>query len=93
MMTMSLTIEQKNAIIISLRGVCEDMFTCDREKSWSECKYGYTVNPFNYQDKSKKHLVRSLNYIRAYYKDEYLGIASRADPRFDENGQYIEEST
>jgi hypothetical protein len=88
---MSLSREDKNEIIISLHGVCEDMLMNDRDKCYSACKYIFTPNPLNYQDKPKKTLMQTKNYIRVYYKDEYLGIAPKADSRFDEKGQFIED--
>ena len=88
---MALTNEEKHAIILSLPIVCEDMLTCDRDKSYKDCEYEFIPNPFSYQEKSKKVLRKTKNYIRVYYRKEYLGIAFRSDPRFDSKGEYIGE--
>lgn len=68
----------------------EDLFMCDKERSYSACKYKFVLDPFDYT-KSTKYLVETLHFRRMYWKDVYLGIGLKTDKRFDNNGQYIDD--
>lgn len=65
-----------------------EMMLCDRDKKWDACRYGYERNMFNPME-SEKVLKETLNYIKVYHKDIYLGIAHKSDSRFDSKGQLI----
>lgn len=76
-------------VVETLGYIQEDMFLCDKEKSLTACKYTFIRNPSDYS-RSVKHLIETLNYRRVYWKDVYLGIACKSDPRFDKKGQIID---
>ncbi len=82
---------QKIFVSNTLSKNTEDMMFADRDISHGICKYMYTPDPFDSKAKSKRSIRETLNYIRAYYKSEYLGIAHKSDPRFNKYGQYIED--